>query len=67
MTVTPPSVLSSSSGAASGDRTLHFDVHGLFTIAVDAEAPTADQLSEADASVHTLDELPAALEGLDVG
>ena len=45
MTVTPPSVLSSSSGAASGDRTLHFDVHGLFTIAVDAEAPTADQLS----------------------
>lgn len=31
------------------------------------EAPTADQLSEADASIHTLDELPAALEGLDVG
>jgi HAD superfamily hydrolase (TIGR01549 family) len=31
------------------------------------EAPTADQLSEADASIRTLDELPAALEGLDVG
>ena len=30
------------------------------------EAPTADQLSEADASIRTLDELPAALEGLEV-
>jgi putative hydrolase of the HAD superfamily len=31
------------------------------------EAPTADQLSEADASIRSLDELPAALHGLDVG
>ncbi|MEP6664968.1 MAG: hypothetical protein ABJA81_00855 [Nocardioidaceae bacterium] len=45
MTVAPPTERSSSSGAASHNRTLLFDVHGLFTMSVDADAPTANQLS----------------------
>jgi hypothetical protein len=43
MTVAP--TRSSSSDVAGGNRRLCFDVHGLFTMAVDNEAPTADQLN----------------------
>jgi len=44
MTVAPASSRASSAGTADGNRRLTFDLHGVLTMAVDAEAPTADQL-----------------------
>jgi hypothetical protein len=51
MTVTP--TRSSQSDVTGGNRRLQFDVHGLCTMAVDKEAPTADQLSTMFAAFGT--------------
>jgi hypothetical protein len=51
MTLAP--TRSASSDVAAGNRTLYFDVHGLFTMSVDSEAPTADQLSTMFAAFRT--------------
>jgi hypothetical protein len=42
-----------SADVAGGNRMLNFDVHGLFTMAVDKEAPTSDQLSTIFAAFRT--------------
>jgi hypothetical protein len=52
MTVAPLSAGGSSLGVGGGNRTLHFDVHG-FTMAVDNDAPTADQLTTMFAAFRT--------------
>jgi hypothetical protein len=51
MTAAPMSAPSSSPDV--GNRLLHFDVHGLFTMEVDSEAPTADQLNTMFAAFRT--------------
>jgi hypothetical protein len=53
MTVAPPSARSSSSVPGATNDVLLFDVHGLFTMTVDAAAPTADQLSTIFAAFRT--------------
>jgi hypothetical protein len=62
MTVAPPSARSSSSGPVASKDTLLFDVHGLFTMAVDAAAPTADQLSTMFAAFR----VPASMSRPDI-
>jgi hypothetical protein len=53
MTAPPLPASSTPSYIAGADRMMHFDVHGLFTMAVDNDAPTADQLATMFAAFRT--------------